>query len=201
MTVLGASPYVQNAFNDQPGYAFPGQLVDAQQYFNNKIVGYSTEAQLFCGRAVRQKTIQTFTTNNVQNTQPFTIDVVTTGIAATAIPGVVVRPFTGSQSYTDTDGAYKAGFGAKTVVPVLPFGCGQRIFVRQAPDVGAINFGDPVYVALSASNDFGLFLGEFGNALDEDDEDGFMLLIPNAVWVFKKGASSSSDQINAIELR
>jgi hypothetical protein len=201
MTVLGASPFVQSDFNDQPGYGFPGQLQNASEFYNNKIMGYSTESQLFCGRAVRQKTIQTFTTNNVQNVAPFTIDVVTTGIIASAIPGVVVRPFIGSQSYTDTDGAYKAGFGAKTVVPILPFGSGQRIIVRQAPGVGTINFGDPVYVALSASNDFGLLVGEFGNALDAVDNDGYMLLIPNAIWVLKKATSTSSDQINVIELR
>lgn len=199
MTVLGASPYVQSDFNDQPGYGFPGQLQNAQSYYNNKTMGFSTESQVFCGRGVRIKTAQTFTTNNVQNVQPFTIDVVTTGLAAADIAGVVVRPFIGDQSYTDTDGAYKAGFGAKTVVPVLPLGSGQRILVRQAPGVGAINYGDPVYLALSTTNDFGLLLGEFGNAPNASGSD--MLLIPNAIWVFKKGTSSSSDQINAIELR
>lgn len=199
MTVLGASPYVQSDFNDQPGYAYPGQLQNAQQYYNNITQGFSTESQVFCGRGVRVKTVQTFTTNNVQNVAPFTIDLVTTGLAATDIAGIVVRPFIGTQSYTDTDDAYKAGFGAKTVVPVLPLGCKQRIFVRQAIGVGAINYGDPVYLALSTTNDFGLLLGEFGNAPNASGSN--MLLIPNAVWVFKKGTSSTSDQINAIELR
>ena len=133
MTVIGASPYVQLNYNDQPGYGYPGQLADASEYYTNKIKGYSTESQVFCGRAVRQKTIQNFTTNNVQNVAPFTIDVVTTGLTADLLPGVVYRPFTATQSFEDTDGAFKAGFGAKTVVGVLAFGSGQRIFVRQAP--------------------------------------------------------------------
>jgi hypothetical protein len=200
MTVIGASPYVQVDFNDQPGYGYPGQLESMNQLYNPQTIGYSTEAQVFCGRAVRQKTVQNFSTNNVQNVAPFTIDVVTTGILATAIPGVVTRPFVATQSYTDTDGVYKAGFGAKTVVPVIPFGSKARVYVRQAPGVGAIAYGDPVYVALSASNDFGLFVGEFGNALDADDEDGFMLLIPNAIWLLQKTTSTTNDEINIIQL-
>lgn len=198
MTVIGASPYVQNTFNDQPGYGYPGQLAAMNQFYSPKVKSYSTEGQLFCGRAVRIKTIQNFTTNNVQNVAPFTIDVLTTGLVAANIPGIVTRPFVGTQSYEDTDGAFKAGFGAKTVVPVIPFGSGEQIYVRQAPGVGAINYGDPVYVALSATNDYGLLLGEFGNAEDADDSN--MLLIPNAVWVLKKSTSTTNDEINIIQL-
>lgn len=201
MTVIGASPYVQLDFNDQPGYGYPGQLASANQFYNPKVMGYSAEAQVFCGRAVLQKTIQNFTTNNVQNVAPFTIDVVSTGVSASDLAGIVTRPFVGTQSYTDTDGEYKAGFGAKVVVPVLPFGSGERIYVRQAPGVGAINYGDPVYVALSTSNDYGLLLGEFGNSLDAVTNDGYMLLIPNAIWVLKKSTSTTNDEINIIELR
>lgn len=197
MTVTDARPFVQASFNDQPGFGFPGQLESGMAYVNNVTERPSTETIVFCGRGVAEKTVQNFDGNPPANTAPFTIAAVEAGTTVELLFGIVERPFTATQSFEDVDTISKAGFGAKNVVPVIPFGSKQRVLVVQDPILGAVTRRDPVYIMIDAANNFGLQLGEFANAAPATPAHA--LLVPNAIW-YRSKTATASDPINTIIL-
>lgn len=199
MTVIGAQQFVQNAYNDQYGIGFPGQIESTQDAgTNNAVLGYSTETLVFCGRAVVKLTVQNFTNNDVANLKPFTIEAPKPASVVADLVGVVYRPYTATQSFVDVDSVEKAGFGATEVAPVLPFGTKQRIIVRQDAALGNVAHGEPVYVAIDVANSFGLQVGEFANAAAATP--AHTLLVPNAIWYLSKNTSTAIDDVNVIQL-
>lgn len=200
MTVVSSAPFVQNAYNDQYGLGFPGTIFSAQDAgTNNKVLGYSAEFTVFCGRGVVKRTAQNFTNNDVANLQPFTIMPPTPTSVAGDLVGVVVRPYTVTQNHLDIALAKKiAGFGATDVAPILSFGSGQRIIVRQDALLGNVTHGDPVYIAVDTANSLNLEFGEFANQADVAPAN--TVLVPNAIWYLTKDTSTAVDDVNIIQL-
>lgn len=207
MTVQGALPFVQTTFPDQVGLGFPGQIFSGSDAsYNNVTQSFANEGIVFCGRAVSRATDQDFTNNDVAMIQPFTVEIVQTGTLVAELVGIVTRPFTLTQNFQDTvatqavpDGKNKAGFGDKVIVPVLRFGSKQRIIVTQATSLGAVSFGDPVFVMIDPANSFNLAVGEFSNAITANAAHS--LLVPNAIWWLPKGPTDDAlDPVGVIEL-
>ena len=197
MTVPDSRPFVQIGFNDQPGFGLPGQLESGQSYINSATRSYSTEATVFCGRGIVRETIQDFSGDFPANIAPFTISVATPASIVPELVGVVNRPFTAMESFEDVDTIFKAGWAAKNVVTVVPFGSKQRVYVTQAVALGAVIYGDPVYMMIDVANSFGLQIGEFANS--DGGTPAHALLVPNAIW-YRSKTATASDPINTIEL-
>jgi len=200
MAVDGAQPFVQLNFTDQPGIGYPGQQYRASPVSASAVLSFPAgEGPVFCGRMVAIGTAIDYSNNEAFNKVPYSIRLLTSSDDATALVGVVTRPFQATQNFVDPDpnsGEDKAGFGEKDQVPVVEVGSKEKIIVRQDPGLGAVTQGTAVYVAIedSTTNAAAISIGEFGNAAGTG-----MLLVPNAIWYLTKTATSN-DAVNVIQL-
>lgn len=191
--------FVQTSYTNFHGAGFPGQFFRETDAWNRELQSFAvdTDVFVFAGRLVVQAVAQV-DDGSLPLLKPFSVKPLDgTETDATTFAGLVYRPFSGTLNDSSENNERKAGFAEKMIAPLVPFGKGVQLHVRQLPNLTVV-FDDAVYVARSdgvgVTND--LFTGEFTN--DDDSGSAELILVPNARWYISKTATVD-DQDGVIE--
>lgn len=201
MSYIYSNPSVQTQFTNFPARALPGQLYNGEDT-DLFVESFPVDSFVFAGRMVVKAIDQTLDNDSLPVSAPYSVKMPGDDETANDLVGVPIRLFNGMFNEIDVADIAngqpnKAGYQPLSICGILPVGCGRKIWVEQSPSIGNVTAGSDVYVAVNATNDANVLVGQFAtNALGT----GGLVQVPGAKWVFTRSTTTSLEPINVIVL-
>lgn len=167
MTTRNSRPAVQNGYPSARVAGFPGQLADMRSVSRDPHASYVSETDVYVGRAVVKGTLN----HNEFELNPCAIKAPLVDSTAAQLVGIVAYTYA-----AEVDAHGWAFLSEKSLVGVIEPGLNVLVFVSKPEDLN-IAHGDPVYVAINATNEARLPVGCFTNVAGEG-----LLAWPDVTW-------------------
>lgn len=157
MTTRTSRPAVQNSYPSARVAGFPGQLADMRSVNRDPCASYVCASDVYVGRAV----VKGAASGNEFDLRPFAVKAPLASSTAEHLVGIVAYTY-GAE--VDEEGW--AFVAEKSFAGVIEPGLNVLVYVSKPEDLN-ITHGDPVFVAISATNTGHLPVGHFTNETGE----------------------------------
>ena len=157
MSTRNSRPAVQNSYPSARVAGFPGQLADMRSVSRDPPGSYLCETDVYVGRAV----VKGAASGNEFDLKPFAVKAPLASSTAEQLVGIVAYTYA-----AEADSNGWAFVGEKSLAGVIEPGLNVLVYVSKPEDLN-ITHGDPVFVAISATNAAHLPVGHFTNEAGE----------------------------------